>query len=171
MQQPELGIKINELRKAHGWSQEDLALEANINVRSVQRIESGEVKPRLSTLKNLSDLLEYDLLEKESQEANLWLMVMHLSCMFPVVVVPLFIWIWRRNDDSRINEHGPVLINFQLSLIIYMFIGGLLSLIGIGLILLPLFSIWLFFITLINTIKVAIGQQYNYPLSMKIIKL
>ncbi len=28
MQQPELGNKINELRKGHGWSQQDLALEA-----------------------------------------------------------------------------------------------------------------------------------------------
>ncbi len=171
MQQPELGNKINELRKGHGWSQEDLALEADINVRSIQRIESGEVQPRLSTLKKLSDLLEYDLLEKESQEANLWLMLMHISSMFPLVIVPLFIWIWKREDDSRIARQGPDLINFQLSLVIYLFVGALLTFVGIGIILMPLFGIWIFFISLINTIKVAVGQKYHYPLTLKLIKM
>jgi len=125
MHQPELGKKINDLRKAHGWSQEDLALEADINVRSIQRIETGEVQPRLSTLKILSDLLEYDLLEKESQEANLWLMLMHFSSMVPIVVVPLFIWIWRRNEDSRISEQGPDVINFQFTQMIFLFVSAL----------------------------------------------
>ena len=183
MQQPELGNKLNELRKGHGWSQEDLALEANINVRSIQRIESGEVQPRLSTLKTLSDLLEYDLLEKESQAGNLWLMLMHLSSMVPLVIVPLIIWAWKRNEDSRIAAHGPVVMNFQLSLMLYLLLGALLSLgaliggvissilTGIGLVIMPLFGLWICFITLINTIKVAVGQEYHYPLTLKLIKL
>jgi len=184
MQQPELGNKLNELRKGQGWSQEDLALEANINVRSIQRIEAGEVQPRLSTLKTLSDLLEFDFLEKESQEGNLWLMLMHLSSLFPLVIIPLVIWVWKRNDDSRISNHGPVVINFQLSLVIYLFSGAILSfgimMVGgvtssiitvLGLILMPVFGIWICFITLINTIKAAVGQDHHYPLTLKLIKL
>jgi uncharacterized Tic20 family protein len=171
MQQPELGKKINEARKTHGWSQEDLALEAKINVRSIQRIETGEVAPRLSTLKILSDLLEVDLLEKESQEATLWLMLMHLSSMFPVVIIPLIIWMWKKGDDSRIESHGPDVINFQISMMLYLMGGSLLMFVGVGLIIMPLFGLWIFFITLINTIKVAVGQSYRYPLSLHLIKL
>jgi transcriptional regulator with XRE-family HTH domain len=41
MNQPELGLKIAELRKAKGVTQEELALNCNINVRTIQRIETG----------------------------------------------------------------------------------------------------------------------------------
>jgi transcriptional regulator with XRE-family HTH domain len=35
MKQPEIGQKIAELRKQHGFTQEDLAYKSNLNVRSV----------------------------------------------------------------------------------------------------------------------------------------
>ncbi len=54
MIQREIGNKIAELRKQKGLTQEELAYRAQLNVRSVQRIESGEVTPRFSTLKLLS---------------------------------------------------------------------------------------------------------------------
>jgi transcriptional regulator with XRE-family HTH domain len=43
MKQPELGRKIAELRKAKGLTQEELVEKCNIRVRTLQRIESGEV--------------------------------------------------------------------------------------------------------------------------------
>ena len=43
MNQPELGRKIVELRKAKGLTQEELVEICNLNVRTLQRIESGEV--------------------------------------------------------------------------------------------------------------------------------
>jgi len=46
MRQPELGKKIVELRKAKGLTQEELVAECNLNVRTLQRIESGVVMPR-----------------------------------------------------------------------------------------------------------------------------
>lgn len=39
---PNLGDTIAELRTSHGWSQEALAAAANVSVRTVQRIESGQ---------------------------------------------------------------------------------------------------------------------------------
>ena len=51
MKQPELGKKILELRKQKGFTQEELVEQCNINVRTIQRIESGEVSPRSYTIK------------------------------------------------------------------------------------------------------------------------
>jgi len=51
MEQPELGQKIIELRKYKGLTQEELVEKCNINVRTLQRIESGEVNPRSFTIK------------------------------------------------------------------------------------------------------------------------
>ncbi len=61
MKQPELGKKIAELRKEKGLTQEELVHLCNINVRTIQRIESGEVTPRSYTLKIILKALDYDL--------------------------------------------------------------------------------------------------------------
>ena len=64
MQQPELGQKIAELRKSKGLTQEELVEKCNINVRTIQRIESGAVTPRSFTLKLIFSSLDYQFEEK-----------------------------------------------------------------------------------------------------------
>src|SRR5690606_18323924 len=44
-----------------GLTQEDLVERCNINVRTIQRIEAGEVSPRSYTLKLILEALGYDL--------------------------------------------------------------------------------------------------------------
>ena len=63
MNQPELGKKIAELRKAKGFTQEELVEKCNLSVRTLQRIESGEVAPRSYTLKLIFTALEYNIHE------------------------------------------------------------------------------------------------------------
>ena len=58
IQQPELGKKIADLRKAKGLTQEDLVEKCNINVRTLQRIESGEVTPRTYTIRLIFEALD-----------------------------------------------------------------------------------------------------------------
>ncbi|MGK7395801.1 MAG: helix-turn-helix domain-containing protein [Candidatus Cyclobacteriaceae bacterium M3_2C_046] len=60
MDQPELGLKIAELRKLKGLTQDQLAQECNINVRTLQRIETGKVTPRRYTLNLLFAQLDYE---------------------------------------------------------------------------------------------------------------
>ena len=61
MKQPELGRKVSELRKAKGLTQEELVENCNISVRTLQRIEIGEVTPRIYTIKTILAALDYDL--------------------------------------------------------------------------------------------------------------
>ncbi|WP_280646982.1 MULTISPECIES: helix-turn-helix transcriptional regulator [unclassified Dysgonomonas] len=61
MKQPELGQKIVALRKKKGLTQEELVEKCNINVRTLQRIESGEVNPRSFTVKIIFNALDYDI--------------------------------------------------------------------------------------------------------------
>ena len=66
MKQPELGQKIAELRKQKGLTQEELVDLCNISVRTIQRIETGEVTPRSYTVKTILSALESDI--KDFQE-------------------------------------------------------------------------------------------------------
>jgi transcriptional regulator with XRE-family HTH domain len=60
MKQPELGQKILELRKQKGFTQEELVEQCNINVRTIQRIEAGDVSPRSYTVKVILEVLGFD---------------------------------------------------------------------------------------------------------------
>lgn len=60
MKQPELGQKILELRKQKGFTQEELVEKCNINVRTIQRIEAGDVTPRSFTIKTILEALGVD---------------------------------------------------------------------------------------------------------------
>jgi len=70
MKQPELGIKIAELRKSKGLTQEEVVDRCNISVRTLQRIESGEVIPRTYTIKTILGVLDYDFSEIYGNKEN-----------------------------------------------------------------------------------------------------
>ena len=75
MKQPELGKKIVELRTAKGLTQEELVELCNISIRTIQRIENGEVAPRSFTVKTILAALDYDLnkiAESESLKPKSW---------------------------------------------------------------------------------------------------
>jgi transcriptional regulator with XRE-family HTH domain len=72
MKQPELGKRIYELRKQKGLTQEELVAQCNINVRTIQRIEAGEVNPRSYTIKIILGALGEDYFKKEQQESVLF---------------------------------------------------------------------------------------------------
>ncbi len=57
MRQPELGNRLVALRKERNLTQEELVEKSNVSVRTIQRIEAGEVMPRVSTVKILLDVL------------------------------------------------------------------------------------------------------------------
>ena len=60
MEQPNLGKRISELRKAKGLTQEELAEQSKISVRTLQRIESGVVTPRAYTIRVIYAVLKKD---------------------------------------------------------------------------------------------------------------
>ena len=70
MTQPELGKKIIELRKANGLTQEELVEKCNISVRTIQRIEAGEVTPRSYTVRTILDALGYNINDIAFDEDN-----------------------------------------------------------------------------------------------------
>ncbi|HET9054847.1 MAG TPA: helix-turn-helix transcriptional regulator, partial [Cyclobacteriaceae bacterium] len=69
MLQPELGKRLIALRKEKNLTQEELVEKSHVSVRTIQRIESGEVMPRLSTVKILWEALgeKFETLTKPNQ--------------------------------------------------------------------------------------------------------
>ena len=72
MKQPELGRKIAELRKAKGFTQEELVEMCNLSVRTLQRIESGEVLPRSHTIRVIFAALDYQVYDSSNMRSRLF---------------------------------------------------------------------------------------------------
>jgi transcriptional regulator with XRE-family HTH domain len=70
MKQPELGKKILELRLAKRLTQTELAEKCNINLRTIQRIESNEVAPRNYSINIIFSVLEFDYDSNDFNQNN-----------------------------------------------------------------------------------------------------
>jgi uncharacterized Tic20 family protein/DNA-binding Xre family transcriptional regulator len=126
MNQPDLGLKVSELRQQKGLTQEQLAERCEVSPRTVQRIESGEVDPRAYTLHCLGTVLEFDFGEENTANENFWLAVLHLSSMFCVFIIPLLLWSWMKNRSYKIDQQGRQVLNFQITMMLSAFAAAAL---------------------------------------------
>ena len=61
--QEQLGMRVKYLRKKHRWSQEDLALNANINKNYISDLENGRRNPSLEILERIASTFGISLAE------------------------------------------------------------------------------------------------------------
>lgn len=116
MDKSSIARKIIHFRKLKGITQETLAEITGLNVRTIQRIESGEVDPRLYTLKSIADALGVnmeELLPEPTQHELNQLAILHITPVgfffFPVignVLLPFIFWMLKREEINGINKHG-----------------------------------------------------------------
>jgi uncharacterized Tic20 family protein len=121
MNQPDLGLKVTELRQQKNLTQEQLAEKCEVSARTIQRIESGDVDPRSYTLHCLSEALDFDFGADDTSRENLWLAALHLSCMFCILIIPLLIWSWKKPQSYTIDKQGRQVLNFQITMTLMLF--------------------------------------------------
>jgi uncharacterized Tic20 family protein len=121
MKQPELGLKVYELRQQKNLTQEKLAELCEVSTRTIQRIESGEVDPRAYTIQCLNDALEFNFGVEDTTNENLWLVVLHLSSVFCILIFPLLIWSWKKEQSMKIDRQGRQVLNFQVTMTLVLF--------------------------------------------------
>ena len=126
MNQPQLGLKVSELRQQKGLTQEQLAERCEVSARTIQRIESGEVDPRAYTLYCLGETLDFDFGAENTSNENLWLTVLHLSSILVILIVPLLLWSWKKNQSYKIDRQGRQVLSFQITMTLLMFAAALL---------------------------------------------
>jgi uncharacterized Tic20 family protein len=121
MNQPDLGLKITELRQQKSLTQEKLAEYCDVSTRTIQRIESGEVEPRSFTRNSLSNILEFDFGRENTNNENLWLALLHLSSVVCIVFIPLLLWSWKKDQSYKIDQQGRAVLNFQITITLVLF--------------------------------------------------
>jgi uncharacterized Tic20 family protein len=193
MNQPDLGLKITELRQQKGLTQEKLAEYCEVSSRTIQRIESGEVEPRSFTLNSLGNILEFDLGRENTGNEHLWLALLHISSAVSFVFIPLVLWSWKKDQSYKIDQQGRLVINFQITVMLILFsfalilmvapafwmmtqgmdqdsgiLGNLFTLLPpIPILFLALFTTYQ---AVVNTVRSLSGKPIHYPLSIPFVK-
>jgi len=168
-------------RKLKGCTQEALADKTSVTVRTIQRIEKGEVNPQLHTLKLLAAALDIgleDLLPlehpKEESAQKKWLLLLHSSPLlgglvpFLNILVPLFIWMHKREDHSIYDRHGKAVINFHItiSLIFLLSLIALVTVQGYGFLFFICVISFTVLVMLANIISAVTTKKCYYPLAI-----
>ncbi len=131
-----LAKRVKELRRRKGLSQEELTEDSGLSLRTIQRIENGETEPTGETLKRISNALNVnpeEIIDSVIIEDRGYLKAMNLSAitfiLFPLlgILVPLIMWISKKDKLKDINKLGKNIINFQITWTIVLFIGLMLN--------------------------------------------
>lgn len=167
MENFEMQKRVRESRIKQGLSQEELAFKAGLSLRTVQRIENGESVPRGDTLKRLSITLQIspdDIIDWHISEDKNVLTILNLSQLgflaFPLlgIIIPLTIWILKKDKVRHVNTVGISIINFQITWTLVLFLVYII----IALILIFHFSFGLSELSFV----LLIGLLYLYNLIM-----
>jgi uncharacterized Tic20 family protein len=86
------------------------------------------------------------------------------------ILGPLIVWLAKRNDSPEIDEHGKESLNFQISMLIYNVIAGVLCLVLIGFVILAILHILNLVLVIVASIQASEGKFYRYPITIRLIK-
>ena len=101
----------------------------------------------------------------------------HLSALagfivpgFGHVLGPLIVWLVKRGESPEIDAHGKESLNFQISMLVYNLIAGVLCLLLIGFVLLGILHILNVVFVIYAAVRAGDGQLYRYPIAFRLIR-
>ncbi|HUE50340.1 MAG TPA: DUF4870 domain-containing protein [Candidatus Dormibacteraeota bacterium] len=112
-----------------------------------------------------------------SSNVRTWTVLCHASALAGFFVPwaghilgPLIVWLIKRGDSTEIDEHGKESLNFQISMLIYNLIAGVLCLVLIGFVILGILHILNLVLVIVASIQASEGKLYRYPITIRLIK-
>jgi len=109
-------------------------------------------------------------------EERQWAMLTHMSAMLMYCtavggfVVPLVIWLLKREAMPFVNDQGRETVNFQITIMLLLCVAFPLCLIVIGIPIVAGLLLFHFVATIIAAVKSSEGVLYRYPLCWRVIR-
>ena len=111
-----------------------------------------------------------------SKDERTWSTVVHLSALSALfiplghVLGPLVIWLIKRADMPMVDRHGKEALNFQITVTIASFLCGLLTFVGIGLVLLFVLLVADAVLVIMAAVKTSRGEAFSYPFTWRLLR-
>ena len=96
----------------------------------------------------------------------MWATLTHIGGILFGWIVPLITYLMFKDRGPFVRAHTATALNFQLTMLIVYIVGGVLSLIIIGIFVLIAASIVVLVCSIMGAIAANNGQYYKYPLTI-----
>ncbi|MBU1097297.1 MAG: DUF4870 domain-containing protein [Ignavibacteriae bacterium HGW-Ignavibacteriae-2] len=109
------------------------------------------------------------------EQERKWGMICHLSAfvffIFPFgnILAPLIVWILKKDKYPYVDVNGREVLNFQISVTIYLMISIILMAVLIGFLLFAAVIITNFILVVIAGAKAKEGIVYRYPFTFRVL--
>ena len=109
----------------------------------------------------------------DDKELKLWSTLLHLSLLAGLIIplggliVPIVIYILKKDEIPGLEPHWHVVINWMISAIIYAAISFILMILVIGIFMLWALGLLCLVFPIIGAIKANDGEVWKYPLSIE----
>lgn len=109
-----------------------------------------------------------------SSEIRNWCVLCHAAALLGFffhflghLLGPLLVWLIKRDVSSEIDANGKESLNFQISMLLYDIVAGILCLVLIGIPI--LIALWVLntVLVIIASVKTSNGEFYRYPLTIR----
>lgn len=107
---------------------------------------------------------------------NSLLTIAHLSQYADLVtgiggfIIPLVLWLTQKDSVLGMDEHGRSILNFRISLFIYVLICiPLILALGLGILGLIILGIVSMILPAVNAVRASNGEMPDYPFTIKIL--
>lgn len=101
-----------------------------------------------------------------TSEQRTYALFMHLGSLFVGFLVPLIMWLIKKDESPFIDDHGKQLMNWNISLIIYFVASILLILVVVGIFMLPILIILHIVFSIMGAVAANRGDSYRYPMAI-----
>ncbi len=82
---------------------------------------------------------------------------------------PLIVMLTKGNESPWVRRNAVESLNFQLSILLYLIVSAVLIIAVIGFVLLPIVGLTWLICTIIASIRAARGEEYHYPVTIRLI--
>ncbi|HLR43587.1 MAG TPA: DUF4870 domain-containing protein [Brevibacterium sp.] len=107
---------------------------------------------------------------RASQDDRSLALLSHLGAVLVSALVPLIVFLIKKDDSAFVREHTRQSLNLQIMLIIAAFVSGLLMFVLIGFLLLPLVVITGWVLQIIAAVRAYNGEMYRIPFVIDLIR-
>ncbi len=105
------------------------------------------------------------------------LVITHLSQLLDFVtviggfIVPLILWLTKKDQVIDMDEHGKAILNFRISMFIYLILCiPMILFFGLGLLGFLVIGIFYLIFPIMNAIKASNNEEPKYPFSIQFIR-
>lgn len=96
-------------------------------------------------------------------------MFAHLGGILAGFIVPLIIWVIKKDESKFVDYHGKEALNFQLNILVYILVSIALICVVVGIFTLIAVSVYGLVMAIIAGLSANKGEMYRYPLTIRVI--